>query len=70
MIDLHNTVVDTAAKARALLDHFHSPYLKVVIDGANLFHTGELPRMREILDEAFQLPQPDTDASVSGWAQS
>ena len=25
------------------------------MDGANIFHTGELPRMREILDEAFAL---------------
>ncbi|MGY8826746.1 MAG: sugar phosphate isomerase/epimerase family protein [Candidatus Latescibacterota bacterium] len=32
-----------------------SDHLKVVIDGANLFHQGELPRMHEILDEAFQL---------------
>ena len=25
------------------------------MDAANIFHTGELPKMREILDEAFQL---------------
>jgi sugar phosphate isomerase/epimerase len=25
------------------------------MDGANIFHHGELPRMAEILDEAFQL---------------
>ena len=25
------------------------------MDGANIFHAGELPRMREILDEAFAL---------------
>jgi sugar phosphate isomerase/epimerase len=43
-----SNVVDTAAKARRLLDHFDSPFLKVVIDGANLFHIGELPRMREV----------------------
>ena len=29
--------------------------MKVTMDAANLFHTGELPRMREILDEAFAL---------------
>jgi sugar phosphate isomerase/epimerase len=29
--------------------------LKVNIDSANLFHAGELPRMKEILDEAFAL---------------
>jgi len=50
-----NNVVDSAKKARQLLDEIASVHLKVVIDGANLFHRGELPRMREILDEAFQL---------------
>lgn len=50
-----SNVVDSAVKARRLLDEIASPYLKVVIDGANLFHKGELPRMREILDEAFAL---------------
>ncbi len=50
-----SNVVDSAVKARRLLDHFSSPFLKVVIDGANLFHTGELVRMRQILDEAFEL---------------
>ena len=50
-----NNVVDSAQKARRLLDHIASDHLKIVIDGANLFHEGELPRMREILDEAFQL---------------
>jgi sugar phosphate isomerase/epimerase len=50
-----SNVVDSARKARRLLDEIASPHLKVVIDGANLFHAGELPRMREILDEAFAL---------------
>lgn len=48
-------VVDSARKARRLLDEIRSPRLKIVIDGANLFHAGELPRMSEILDEAFNL---------------
>jgi sugar phosphate isomerase/epimerase len=48
-------VVDSAAKGRRLLDEIGSPRLKVVMDGANLFHAGELPRMREILEEAFAL---------------
>ena len=48
-------VVDSAQKARRLLDEMRSPYLKVCMDGANIFHTGELPKMREILDEAFAL---------------
>lgn len=50
-----SNVVDSAQKARQLLDTVQSPHIKVVIDGANLYHKGELPRMREILDEAFEL---------------
>lgn len=48
-------VVDSARKARRLLDEMKSPRLKIVMDAANLFHAGELPRMREILEEAFEL---------------
>ena len=48
-------VVDSAIKARRIIEQIGSPYLKVVMDGANIFHAGELPRMREILDEAFTL---------------
>ena len=48
-------VVDSAIKARRIIEQIGSPYLKVVMDGANIFHTGELPRMREMLDEAFAL---------------
>jgi sugar phosphate isomerase/epimerase len=50
-----NNVVDSARKARRLLDELGSPHLKVTIDPANIFHAGELPRMNEILDEAFAL---------------
>jgi sugar phosphate isomerase/epimerase len=50
-----SNVVGSARKARRLLDEIGSPHLKVTIDPANLFHAGELPRMREILDEAFEL---------------
>jgi len=52
-------VVDSAHKARRLLDEIGSPRLKVVLDPANIFHAGELPRMRAILDEAFELLGPD-----------
>jgi len=48
-------VVDSARKARRLLNELGSPRLKVVMDGANIFHSGELPRMRAMLDEAFAL---------------
>ncbi|HCL27096.1 MAG TPA: sugar phosphate isomerase/epimerase [Candidatus Latescibacteria bacterium] len=50
-----NNVVNTASKARRLLDEVASPHLQVVIDGANLFQAGQLARMRQVLDEAFQL---------------
>lgn len=48
-------VIDSAAKGRRLLDEIGSSRLRVVMDGANLFHAGELPHMREILAEAFAL---------------
>ncbi len=50
-----SNVVDSARKGRRLLDALASPRLKVVMDGANLFHAGELPRMHEVLDGAFDL---------------
>jgi sugar phosphate isomerase/epimerase len=54
-----NNIVHTAKKARRLLDTIKSPHLKVTFDGANIFHTGELPRMRELLTEAIDLLAPD-----------
>ena len=50
-----NNVVDTAKKARRLIDEMGSPSLGVVMDASNLFGEGDLPRMTEILDEAFEL---------------
>jgi len=54
-----NNVVDSAQKARRLLDEIASPHLKVTMDAANIFHAGELPRMKEMLDEAFALVGKD-----------
>jgi len=54
-----NNVVDSAQKARRLLDEIGSPHLKVTIDPANIFHAGELPRMKEILSTAFALVGKD-----------
>jgi sugar phosphate isomerase/epimerase len=48
-------VVDSAQQARRLLDEVRSPHLKITMDGANLFHTGELSKMAEVLDKAFAL---------------
>jgi sugar phosphate isomerase/epimerase len=50
-----NNVVNSAQKARRLMDEIGSPHLKVTFDAANLFPKGQLPRMKEILDEAFAL---------------
>jgi sugar phosphate isomerase/epimerase len=50
-----NNVVDSAQKARRLMDEVGSPHLKVTMDGANIFHAGELARMSEVLDQAFAL---------------
>jgi sugar phosphate isomerase/epimerase len=50
-----SNVVDSAVKGRRLLDEMDSPYLKVVMDPANIFHRGELPNMRDKINEAFSL---------------
>ena len=50
-----NNVCNNARRSRQLIDEMASPALKVVMDASNLFGKGELPRMTEILDEAFDL---------------
>lgn len=52
-------VVDRPAKARRLLDAMRSSHLRIAMDGANLFHAGDLARMAQVLDEAFDLLGPD-----------
>jgi sugar phosphate isomerase/epimerase len=47
-------VVNSAVKARLLLDEVASPWIKVVIDPANLLRPEELSRTAEILEEAFE----------------
>ncbi len=54
-----NNVIDSAKKARRLLDEIGSPRLKVTMDAANLFHAGELAHMSEVLDQAFALVGKD-----------
>jgi len=46
-------VIDSAQKAHRLLQEMRSPRLGIIMDGANLFKAGSLPRMREILTGAF-----------------
>ena len=50
-----NNVCNNAKRSRQLIDEMASSALKVVMDASNLFGKGELPRMTEILDEAFDL---------------
>ncbi len=50
-----SNIVDSPTKARRLIDELGSPWLKVCIDGANLFPTGTLERMPEVLHHAFDL---------------
>ena len=47
--------MDSATSARRLLDEMQSERLKIIIDGANLFPSGTLPRQHEIIAEAFTL---------------
>jgi len=48
-------VVSSVRKARQLLDELHSSRVKIVLDPANLFPPGRVERMRETIEEAFQL---------------
>jgi sugar phosphate isomerase/epimerase len=54
-----NNVVNSVSKARRLLDEIGSPWLKVVLDPANLLRPGDLTHTEEILDEAFDWLGPD-----------
>ena len=52
-------VISSPIKARQLLDEMKSSYLKVVIDGSNIFSAGDLERMHEVLDKAFEYIHDD-----------
>jgi sugar phosphate isomerase/epimerase len=51
-------VVDSPAKALRLMHELQSRRITIVLDAANLFRVGDLPRQRAILDEAFDLLGP------------
>jgi len=55
----HNNVVNSARRARQLIDELGSPALKVLMDAANIFGTGELEQMRDHLREVFELVGTD-----------
>lgn len=48
-----SNVVNSVCKARRLLDEINSPWLKVVLDPANLIRPDDIPRQGEVIDEAF-----------------
>lgn len=52
-----SNVINTPEKARRLLDDMKSPYLGIVMDGANLFHRGQCKpeNVHGILQNAFDL---------------
>jgi sugar phosphate isomerase/epimerase len=52
--EIGNTI-NSVHKARRLLDEIQSAHLKIVMDGANIFQHGQLPNMRKVLEEAFEL---------------
>ncbi|HZW31610.1 MAG TPA: sugar phosphate isomerase/epimerase [Isosphaeraceae bacterium] len=54
-----NNVVNSVCKARMLLDEVGSPWIRVVIDPANLVRPGDLSRMKEVFDEAFDWLAPE-----------
>lgn len=50
-----SNVINSARKARKLLDAMRSPRIKIVMDGSNLLHTGQVHQMNVILTEAIDL---------------
>jgi sugar phosphate isomerase/epimerase len=50
-----NNVVNSAERARKLIDDVGSPAVKVLMDPANIFKAGELARMQDKLEQAFAL---------------
>jgi len=54
-----SNVINSAAKARRLLDELDSPWLKIILDGANLIEKASPSEMARTLAEAFDLLGPD-----------
>lgn len=54
-----NNVVNSAEKARRIIDDVGSDHVKVLMDPANIFQEGQLPLMAEKLDGAFALVSKD-----------
>lgn len=50
-----SNVISDAKRAKSLLELMQTNRLKIVMDAANLFHPGQLPDMKGIMEEAFEL---------------
>lgn len=50
-----SNVIDSASKARQLLDEVQSPNLRIVLDAANLIRPGGLDHMNRTLEDAFEI---------------
>lgn len=50
-----SNVINSAVKARQLLDDFQSKHLGIIMDAANIYHPGELPDTQGVLQKAFDL---------------
>jgi sugar phosphate isomerase/epimerase len=48
-------VIDSAAKARLLISELQSPRIRIILDAANLFETGDLQAQRRIVAESIDL---------------
>ena len=51
----HNNVVNSAEKARRLLDELRSPSMRIILDGANLFDWAEPTAQEDVLCRAGEL---------------
>lgn len=50
-----SNIINTPVRAREYLDTVGSPWLKIIMDGANLFRPWQVPDMRNVLAEGFDL---------------
>jgi sugar phosphate isomerase/epimerase len=74
--EVHN-VVSSVMRARRLLDEIASPWLKVVIDPVNLFPSGDITRLYDMLYEAIDwlgadivLAHAKEPPEIEGFAES
>lgn len=54
-----SNIIHSPVLARKYLDTFHSDYLKIIMDGANLFNSAQIDNMQVTLENAFRLSGKD-----------